>query len=116
MNSLFSIAMNSLMAITISQQDIPAKEHPVDHDNVQKLVTSGNIRSLDDYLAWVSQYCDGHLIDAQLYQYQDKWRYHLQFKLKQGHVVNLQLDAANGMQDPLTQLPSECTKHETATR
>ncbi|QDE32524.1 PepSY domain-containing protein [Shewanella polaris] len=118
MNSLFSIAISSLMAITINQQEIPVKEFPLDHDNVQKLVSSGNIPSLDDYLAWVSQYCDGHLIDAQLYQDKDKdkWRYDLQFKLTHGHVINLQLDAANGIQDSLNQLPSECTKHETVTR
>ena len=96
--------------------EIHAKEFPLDHDKVQKLVSSGNIPSLDDYLAWVSQYCDGQLIDAQLYQDKDKWRYALQFKLTQGHVINLQLDAANDIQDSLDQLPSECTKHETVTR
>jgi len=116
MNSLFVTAISSLMAITINQQDIPITALPLDHDNVQKLVFSGNIPSLDDLLAWVSQYCDGHLIDAQVYQHQDKLRYDLQFMLNQGYVINLQFDAVNGMLDSLAQLPSECTKHETATR
>lgn len=116
MNILFIATINSLMAITANQQHIPVHEFPLDHDKVQKLVTSGNIRPLDDYLIWVAQYCDGQLVDAQLFQHQDKWRYDLQFKLAQGHVINLQLDAVNGMQNPLPQLPSECTKHETATR
>ena len=115
MNSLF-ITTISLMALSINQQDIPVNEFPLDHDNVQKLVTSGNIRTLDDYLTWLSQYCDGQLVDAQLYQYGEKWRYDSQFRLAQGHVINLQLDAVNGMKHPLSQLPSECTKHETVTR
>ena len=88
----------------------------VDHDNVQQLVSNGDIRSLDDCLNWLAQYCDVQLVDAQLFQLNDTWRYDLQLKVRLGHVVNLQFDAQSGTLNSLTQLPSECTQHETVTR
>ncbi|UJF21746.1 PepSY domain-containing protein [Shewanella sp. OMA3-2] len=90
--------------------------YEADHNHVQKLVSAGHIRSLDECLNWLAQYCDVQLVDAQLFQEKDKWRYNLQLKLKQGHTVNLQFDAQSGTLNSLTQLPSECTQHETATR
>ncbi|WP_299574021.1 hypothetical protein [uncultured Shewanella sp.] len=86
------------------------------HDEVQRLVTSGSIRSLDYSLTLLAQYCHGELIDASLYQEDDKWRYDLQLKLKKGHVVHLNIDATNGMPESIDQLPSECRINETVTR
>ena len=94
----------------------PQQLFEVDHDHVQQLVSQGHIRSLDDSLNWLAQYCDVQLIDAQLFQQNNTWRYDLQLQLKQGHTVNLQFDAKSGTLNSLTQLPSECTQHETATR
>ncbi|MDO6618045.1 MULTISPECIES: hypothetical protein [unclassified Shewanella] len=86
------------------------------HDEVQRLVTSGSIRSLDYSLTLLAQYCQGELIDASLYQEDDKWRYDLQLKIKKGHIIHLFLDATNGMPESIDQLPSECQINETATR
>ncbi|WP_144211188.1 PepSY domain-containing protein [Shewanella donghaensis] len=105
----------SLLALTLSQQTY-AITPELPHDEVQKLVTSGSIRSLDYSLTLLAQYCDGELIDASLYQEDDKWRYDLQLKLDKGHVIHLFLDATNGMPESIDQLPSECRINETATR
>ncbi|MCL1142263.1 hypothetical protein [Shewanella gaetbuli] len=107
---LFSLS--TLNTHLVEPQDI----FEVDHNHVQQLVSSGHIRSLDECLNWLARYCDAQLVDAQLFKDNDHWRYDLQLKLKQGHTVNLQFNAQSGTLSSLTQLPSECTTHETATR
>ncbi len=105
----------SLFAYTLSSTT-HAMTNELQHDEVQRLVTSGSIRSLDYSLTLLAQYCEGELIDASLYQEDDKWRYDLQLKLKKGHVIHLSIDATNGMPESIDQLPSECQINETATR
>ncbi|ARD23798.1 MULTISPECIES: PepSY domain-containing protein [Shewanella] len=111
-----SVLLISVIVTTLSSLPAHAIKNELQHDEVQRLVTSGSIQSLDYSLTLLAQYCDGELIDASLYQEDDKWRYDLQLKLKKGHVIHLFLDATNGMPESMDQLPSECQINETATR
>ena len=116
-NQTISDPLSILDPNTVSDPKIDStSQMQFSHDNVQALVATGTIRSLTDSLQWVSQYCEGQLVDAQLFQENDQLRYLLQFKLVNEDVISLQLDAVSGMLESLDQLPSECNKHETATR
>ncbi|MCH1929485.1 hypothetical protein L9G16_04770 [Shewanella sp. A25] len=88
----------------------------LEHYQAKALVSSGQILSLNGTLSVVNQYCEGELIDAHLYQDEENWRYDLQIKVQRGQTVNLSIDATNGQLEQSTALPSECRKHETATR
>ena len=66
----------SLFAYTLSPSS-HAITTELQHDEVQRLVTSGSIRSLDYSLTLLAQYCHGELIDASLYPKDEKWRYGL---------------------------------------
>nr|WP_256260998.1 hypothetical protein [Shewanella sp. NIFS-20-20] len=86
------------------------------HYQAKQLVANGHILSLNETLSIVSQYCSGKLIDAHLYQEQDKWRYDLQLKLNAGQLIDLSIDAKTGHPNSRSPLPSECRNHETVTR
>ncbi|MGL4613927.1 MAG: PepSY domain-containing protein [Shewanella sp.] len=115
MKRLFFIGFFSLFTL-VYPTIIQAGTIELEHYQAKALVNSGQILSLDSTLAVVNQYCQGELIDAHLYQEDHKWRYDLQLKVQPGQIVNLSIDATNGQPEHPTALPSECQKHETATR
>lgn len=88
----------------------PVNVYEVNHDRVQQLVSDGHIRTLDECLTWLAKFCDVQLLDAQLFQDSDQWRYDLHLKLAQGKKINLQFNAQSGKLKSLSQLPSECTQ------
>ncbi|MCP3128282.1 MULTISPECIES: PepSY domain-containing protein [Shewanella] len=115
MKRLFFICFFSLFTLmypTINN----AEPIELEHYQVKALVNSGQILSLNGTLSVVNQFCQGELIDAHLYQEDHKWRYDLQIKVQRGQIVNLSIDATNGQPVDSIALPSECRKHETATR
>lgn len=115
MKRLFFLCLFSLIMLTCPTIST-AEPIELEHYQAKALVTSGQILSLNGTLAVVSQFCQGELIDAHLYQEDHKWRYDLQIKVQRGQIVNLSLDATNGHPDHSIALPSECQKNETATR
>ncbi|MGL4476516.1 MAG: PepSY domain-containing protein [Shewanella sp.] len=112
---LVSRCLFNLSILMLSSQ-VFSQDTELHHYQAKQLVASGHILSLDDTLTLVSHYCDGKLIDAHLYQQQDKWRYDLQLKLNAGQLIDLSIDAKTGQPSSLTPLPSECQNHETVTR
>lgn len=115
MKRLFFICFFSLLAL-VHPAITQAEPIELEHYQAKALVNSGQILSLDGTLALVNQFCQGELIDANLYQEEHKWRYDLQLKVQPGQIVNLSIDATNGQLEHSTALPSECRTHETATR
>ncbi|MGL5361035.1 MAG: PepSY domain-containing protein [Shewanella sp.] len=115
MKRLFFIGFFSLFTLAYPAI-IKAGTIELEHYQAKALVNSGQILSLDGTLAVVNQFCQGELIDAHLYQEESKWRYDLQLKVQRGQIVNLSIDATNGQPEHSIALPSECQKHETATR
>lgn len=115
MKRLFFICFFSLFTL-VHPTIIHAEPIELEHYQAKALVNSGQILSLNGTLAVVNQFCHGELIDAHLYQEDHKWRYDLQIKVQRGQIVNLSIDATNGQLEHSTALPSECRKHETATR
>lgn len=115
MKRLFFICFFSLFTL-VHPTIIYAEPIELEHYQAKALVNSGQILSLNGALSVVNQFCQGELIDAHLYQEDHKWRYDLQIKVQRGQIVNLSIDATNGQPVHSIVLPSECRKHETATR
>lgn len=115
MKRLLFICFFSLFTL-VHPTIINAEPIELEHYQAKALVNSGQILSLNGTLAVVNQFCQGELIDAHLYQEDHKWSYDLQIKVQRGQIVNLSIDATNGQLEHSTALPSECRKHETATR
>ncbi|WP_394130399.1 hypothetical protein [Shewanella maritima] len=105
----------SLSTLIVSQSTIITPLE-LEHDQAQKLVASGQIKSLDYSLNWINQFCNGQLVDARLYQSLDKLHYNLQLRVNENQLIDIKLNAVNGMLESMTQLPSECTQNETVTR
>lgn len=114
MRRLFILCFFSLTYLILGEK-VAASSIELEHYQAKDLVTSGQILSLDESLAILTNYCQGQLIDAHLYQENQKWRYDLQIKIQRGQIVNLSIDATNGLPN-LNTLPSECRHNETVTR
>ncbi|MCL1051410.1 hypothetical protein L2755_17505 [Shewanella abyssi] len=80
----------------------------VQHNQVQQLVKSGQILSLDVTLASIQAICHGKLIDAHLYQLDEKWLYVVQIRPLGEQIVELTLNAGNGQLANPTKMPSSC--------
>ncbi|MBT1443824.1 hypothetical protein KJI95_04685 [Shewanella sp. JM162201] len=108
----FGIFITSLLL----QAEVAASPIELEHYEAKRLVSTGQILSLDATLERVAAFCQGKLLDAHLYQEGDKWRYDLQFGFQRGQIINLSVDATSGRLNPDSVLPDECKPHETATR
>lgn len=112
---LFFICFISLLA-SAPWVRVAASSTELHHNQAVTLVASGHILSLNDTLAIVSHYCNGKLMDAHLYQEDDKWRYDLELKVHKGQLLQLSIDARSGKPVPGIPLPSECQPNEITAR
>ncbi|WP_372871591.1 PepSY domain-containing protein [Shewanella sp.] len=110
------LPLGILITSVLLQGKVAASAIELEHYEAKRLVSEGQILSLDATLKRVAAFCQGKLLDAHLYQDGDSWRYDLQFGFQRGEITHLSVDASSGKLSPDSELPDECQTHETATR
>ncbi|MCL1074687.1 PepSY domain-containing protein [Shewanella dokdonensis] len=114
MNRLNQLCWAGLLPV-IAHANVASLHLQADHNIAKELVRNGEILSLDTTLSKLQHFCYGQLVDAHLYQQDNKWRYDLLIRIDQDTLVRLDLNASTGEHDGQP-LPEECHPYETAPR